>query len=122
MLTLMGFGQTSLSGVRRGFMPPQLKTKPHAKKSEFLVNLDHFSKYLKYLRNFEKWSKLTKNSDFFARGECATLYYQFEQRQYFKRAKFSVKMLQFLKDAVITVGVSFRLCSSFSVGICWKPW
>ena len=23
----MGFGQTSLSGVRRGFMPPQLKTK-----------------------------------------------------------------------------------------------
>ena len=25
-LTLMGFGQTSLSGVR-GFMPPQLKTK-----------------------------------------------------------------------------------------------
>ena len=27
-----------------------------AKKSEFLVNLDHFSKYLKYLRNFEKLS------------------------------------------------------------------
>jgi hypothetical protein len=27
MLTQMGFGQTSLSGVRRGFMPPQLKTK-----------------------------------------------------------------------------------------------
>jgi hypothetical protein len=27
MLTLMGFGQTSLSGVSRGFMPPQLKTK-----------------------------------------------------------------------------------------------
>ena len=27
MLTLMGFGLTSLSGVRRGFMPPQLKTK-----------------------------------------------------------------------------------------------
>ena len=26
MLTLMGFGQTSLSGVRRGLMPPQLKT------------------------------------------------------------------------------------------------
>jgi hypothetical protein len=23
----MGFGQTSLSGVSRGFMPPQLKTK-----------------------------------------------------------------------------------------------
>jgi hypothetical protein len=23
----MGFGPTSLSGVRRGFMPPQLKTK-----------------------------------------------------------------------------------------------
>ena len=34
---------------------------------------------------------------------------------YFNRAKFSVNILQFLKDAVITVGVSFRLCSSFSV-------
>ena len=49
-----------------------------AKKSEFLVNLDRFSKYLKYLRNFEKWSKLTKNSDFFARGERATLSHHFE--------------------------------------------
>ena len=39
-----------------------------AKKSEFLVNLDRFSKYLKYLRNFEKQSKLTKNFDFFGRG------------------------------------------------------
>ena len=28
-----------------------------AKKFEFLVHLDRFSKYLKYLRNFEKWSK-----------------------------------------------------------------
>ena len=49
---------------------------PRAKKSEFLVNLDRFSKYLKYLtylRNFEKRSKLTKNSDFLARGERATL-------------------------------------------------
>ena len=27
MLTLMGFGQTFLTGVRHGFMPPQLKTK-----------------------------------------------------------------------------------------------
>ena len=27
--------------------------------------------YLKYLRNFEKQSKLTKNADFFARGERA---------------------------------------------------
>ena len=77
-----------------------------------LVNLDRFSKYL---RNFEKRSKLTKNSDFFARGEHATLSHQFQQRQYFNRAKFSVNILQFLKDAVITVGVSFRLCSSFSV-------
>ena len=34
-----------------------------AKKSEFLVHLDHFSKFLKY---FEKWSKCTKNLDFFA--------------------------------------------------------
>ena len=41
-----------------------------AKKSEFLVHLDRFSKYLKYLINFEKQSKLTKNSDFFA---CAII-------------------------------------------------
>jgi hypothetical protein len=53
---------------------------PCAKKSEFLVNSDRFSKYLKYLRNFEKRSKLTKNSDFFARGEHATLSHQFEQK------------------------------------------
>jgi hypothetical protein len=70
---------------------------------------------LKYLRNFKKRSKLTKFSDFFAYGERATLSHQFEQRQYFNRANFSVNILQFLKDAVITVGVSFRLCSSFSV-------
>ena len=38
---------------------------PEAKKSEFLVNLDHFSKFLKYFKYFEKWSKLTKNLDFF---------------------------------------------------------
>ena len=31
-----------------------------------MVNLDRFSKFLKY---FEKRSKLTKNLDFFARGE-----------------------------------------------------
>ena len=46
-----------------------------AKKFEFLVNLNHFSKYL---RNFEKRSKLTKNSDFFALGEPATLSHHFE--------------------------------------------
>ena len=51
---------------------------PNEKKSEFFVNLDYFSKYLKYLRNFEKRSKLTKNSDFFALGEPATLSYHFE--------------------------------------------
>ena len=45
------------------------------KKSEFLVNLDHSSKFLKY---FEKRSKLTKNSDFFAHGERATLSHHFE--------------------------------------------
>ena len=90
-----------------------------SKETEFLVNMDHFSKYLKYLRNFEKQCKLTKNSDFFVRGERATLSHQFEQRQWFDRAKFSVNILQFLKDAVITVGVSFRLCSSFSV--CRAP-
>jgi hypothetical protein len=51
---------------------------PRAKKSEFLLNSDLFSKYLKYLRNFEKRSKLTKNSDFFARSERATLSHHFE--------------------------------------------
>ena len=34
-----------------------------AKKSEFLVYLDCSSKHLKYLRNFEKLSRWTKNSD-----------------------------------------------------------
>jgi hypothetical protein len=47
------------------------------KESEFLVDLDRFSKFLKY---FEKRSKLTKNSDFFARGECATLSHHFVTR------------------------------------------
>ena len=79
------------------------------------MNLDHFSKFLKYFKYFEKQSKLTKNVDFFARGERATLSHQFEQRQYFNRANFLVNLLQFLKDAVITVGVIFRLCSSLSV-------
>jgi hypothetical protein len=85
-----------------------------------LVNLDHFSRYLKYLRNFKKRYKLSKISDFFARGEGATLSYQFEQRQYFNRANFSLNILQFLKDAVITVGVSFHLSSSFSVTVVTK--
>ena len=48
------------------------------KEVRVFVNLDHFSKYLKYLRNFEKQSKSTKNSDFFARGEHATLSHHFE--------------------------------------------
>ena len=48
------------------------------KEIRVLVNLDHFSKYLKYLRNFEKRYKLTKNSNLFARGERATLSHHFE--------------------------------------------
>ena len=48
-----------------------------SKKSEFLVNLDRFSKFLKY---FEKQSKLTENSDFFACGERSTLSHHFEPR------------------------------------------
>ena len=48
------------------------------RKEIFLVNLDRFSKYLKYLRNFEKRSKLTKNSEFFACGKHPTLYHHFE--------------------------------------------
>ena len=42
---------------------------------EFLVDLDRFSKYLKI---FEKRSKITKNSDFFERDERATLSHHFE--------------------------------------------
>ena len=49
-----------------------------AKKFEFLVRLDHFSKFLKYFKYFEKQSKLTKNVDFFARGERATLSHHFQ--------------------------------------------
>ena len=48
------------------------------KEIQFLVNLDRFSKYLKYLKNFETRFKLTKNSDFFACGERATLSHHFE--------------------------------------------
>ena len=51
---------------------------PSAKKSEFLVDLVLFSKFLKYFKYFEKRSKLTKNLDFFVRGECATLSHHFE--------------------------------------------
>ena len=49
-----------------------------AKKSQFLVYLDHFLKFLKYFKYFEKRSKLTKNSDFFVRGERATLSHHFD--------------------------------------------
>ena len=48
------------------------------KKSEFLVNLDSFSKFLKYFKYFEKRSKLTKTSDFLRRGEQATPSHHFE--------------------------------------------
>ena len=51
---------------------------PCASNSEFLVNLDRFSKFLKYFKYFGKRSKLTKNSDFFVRGERATLSHHFE--------------------------------------------
>ena len=54
------------------------ESSPRTKKSEFLVNLDRFSKYLKYLRNFGKRFKLTKTSDFFGSGKRATLSYHFE--------------------------------------------
>ena len=48
---------------------------PRAKKYEFLVNLDSFLKFLKY---FEKQSKWTKNSDFFAFKAYTTLSHHFE--------------------------------------------
>ena len=59
----------------------------HVKKSEFLVNLDRFSKFLKYFKYFEKRSKLTKNSTFFASGERATLSHHFEPSQVILRLK-----------------------------------
>ena len=40
----MGFGQTSLSGVRRGFMRPQLKTKQTHKQN--ISRIHQFSKKL----------------------------------------------------------------------------
>ena len=63
-----------------------------AKKSEFLVNLDRFSKFLKYFKYIEKRSKLTQNSDFFAFGECATLYHHFEPSQVILRLKLIEKL------------------------------
>ena len=48
------------------------------KKSEFLVDFDRFSKFLKYFKYFEKQSKLTKNVDFFVRGERTTLSHHFQ--------------------------------------------
>jgi hypothetical protein len=46
MLTLMGFGQTSLSGVRRGCMPPQLK------KKNFLKQDNHCASYNTCINTF----------------------------------------------------------------------
>ena len=43
----------------------------------FNTDLDCFSKFLRYFKYFEKHSKLTENSDFFARGERATLSHHF---------------------------------------------
>jgi len=40
MLTLTGFGQTSLSGVPCGFMPPQLKTKQNKTSINKLVKIE----------------------------------------------------------------------------------
>ena len=51
---------------------------PRTKKFEILVNLDCFSKFLKYFKYFERQSKLIKNVDFFVRGERATLFHHFE--------------------------------------------
>ena len=41
----MGFGQTSLSGVRHGIMPPQLKTKQHKSATSKTI----FPHYLRYM-------------------------------------------------------------------------
>jgi hypothetical protein len=43
----MGFGQTSLSGVRRGFMPPQLKTKTFSRASS-VIKASFLGKFQKH--------------------------------------------------------------------------
>ena len=43
----MGFGQTSLSGVHRGFMPPQLKTKTVRSVNEVLGGSESWVNNLK---------------------------------------------------------------------------
>ena len=47
----MGFGQTSLSGVRRGFMPPQLKTKTKTVMGN--IHAPFFWQYLLKLATFD---------------------------------------------------------------------
>ena len=66
---------------------------PSAKISEFLVNLDRFSKFLKYFKYFEKRSKLNKNLDFFASGECATLSHHFEPSIGYSQIKIDRKLI-----------------------------
>ena len=87
---------------------------PRTKKSKLLVNLDRFSKFLKYFKYFERWSKSTKNLDFFTRGEHTSLS-SFWGKLGYSQTKFDRKIYHFivdslLKDAVITVGVSLHLC------------
>ena len=43
-----------------------------------MVGQNQSKELLKYFKYFEKRSKLTKNSNFFARGERATLSHHFE--------------------------------------------
>ena len=77
---------------------------PRAKKSKFLVNLDRFSKYLKYLRNFEK--PKTHISLLLRHTHYTTLSHHFEPN--YTIYHFIADSL--LKDAVLTVGVNLRLC------------
>ena len=56
-------------------------------------------------------SKLTKNSDFFARGERATLSHHFELSKLgYSQIKIDFTADSLLKDEVITVGAYLRLC------------
>ena len=66
--------------------------------SKFLVNLDRFSKYL---RNFEKRSKLTKNSDFFARGEGATFSHHFWAKLGYSQIKIDRSIDHFTADSLL---------------------
>ena len=74
-----------------------------AKKSQFWVHLDCFSKYLKYLRNFEKWFKWTKNSDFFASEAYTTL------PSFWAKVGYSRIKIDHIADSLLKLQIKIRV-------------